>query len=176
MDKVRKDSVEVLFKCMVCGDAFGSRQALRGHMNAHRGEDIRTTHIVVKGEKWDKFKEFCRSHNTTTCHMIDALISLALKAKETGIVDITGPNPVIFNFSQVFLGKPRSGGKVELPQEVMRETLVGRGHCPDCGELVDNECLDPFEQRVRNSSARGCRKCGAQWVVTAGKPYRGVER
>lgn len=152
-----KDQVETLYKCMVCPKAFASKQALRGHMNAHRGEDIRTTHIVVRGEKWDRFKRFCEDHNMTTCHMIDALITLALKGKEDGIVDVVGPNPVIFNLSQVFLGKPRSAWKVDLTSGIVRGPA-----CPRCGSRE----IRTLEPEGVGYSEGSCLRCGARWLVT----------
>ena len=155
--------VDVLYKCLVCGKAYGSKQALRGHMNAHRGKLKRTT-IFVDECKWDEFKDFCKAHNTTTCHMLDSLLNLALRGKAEGIIEIAGPNPVIFNYTQVFAGKPRSPWKVDLTGHVPPGS-----RCLMCGSPIVRQWNVEFTDCLEGY----CSKCGAGWMI---EPHRYSKR
>jgi len=159
-----KDRVEVLFSCVVCGKGFRSKQALRGHMNAHRGEGYRTTHIVVQGESWERFMDLCRRHKTTTCQLLGVLIRAALKGDETGMIDIGAPNPAVINVHEYFLGKPRSAWEVPVPDRSL--VLVGPGRCPECGssDVLEHS---PFRDGFREGR---CKKCGADWAVKGRPP------
>jgi len=121
--------VKVLYKCIVCGKAWRSKHSLRAHMKIHKGEGYMRTSIHVLKDDWLKFKELCRKHNTTVCHLLKDLIKAVLKGEETGIVKISPPNPVIININQTFLGKPRSMYKTLL-SEVIHETELP---CVICG-------------------------------------------
>jgi len=110
-----KGEVRTLFACMVCGRGWASKQSLRAHMKVHKGEDIRSTHIVVKGQVWDRFVDLCRRHHTTTCHLLDVLMRAALKGDETGMIDVGAPNPAVIQIHEYFMGRPRSPFKVEVP-------------------------------------------------------------
>lgn len=122
----------VLQKCIVCGAAWPSRQSLRAHMKKHRHEGYFTTHIFVRREEWQQFKDVCHKHNSTTCHVLKTLINAFLKGEETGLVSLATPNPIIINVSETFMGKPRSTYKVRAPSPA--DVSVGSpGSCADCG-------------------------------------------
>jgi len=153
------NEVEVLWKCIVCGRAFAKKQSLRAHMKKHKGEGLQRTSIWVNKEKWERFKQLCRKHNTTTCHLLDALIDAAIKGEEHGVVNIAGPNPVIINLTHVFLGRPRSTWKAEVPVEIPPGP-----HCPVCGarEVSETQPLDGIFREGR------CLRCGATWLISPG--------
>lgn len=151
--------VERLYTCIICGRAWASKQALRGHMKAHKGEWFRTS-IYVRRDPWQRFDELCRDHKTTTCNVVNVLVEGLLKGMEVGSIDlarIVSPNPVVINLSQVFLGKPRSAWKTE----VLRG-LPWRPACPRCGSgevrVIHPEGLEYSEGR--------CLRCRAEFLVT----------
>lgn len=106
--------VKTLYKCIVCGKAWSSSQSLRAHVKVHRREGYARTGIVVKSELWDWFKRYCEEHNTTTCHLFNALLEMARKGTEGGVITLGAQNPVILQLNQTFLGRPRSGYKVPV--------------------------------------------------------------
>jgi len=123
--------VDQLFQCIICGAAYSSKQALRGHMKVHKGEYLRTN-IFVKRGLWKRFGEVCRKHKTTTCHVLQVLIEAVVKSEEVGAVDLsklTTPNPIIINVNQTFLGKPRSALKVPVAEYTHEVELP----CEVCG-------------------------------------------
>lgn len=156
-----KGSGLVVYKCVVCGKAWPSKQSLRAHMKAHKGEGYRTTHIVVRGEEFGRFEELCRRHNTTTCHLLGVLIRAALKGDETGMIDVGAPNPMIVNVHEYFLGKPRSAWKQQFDLDALSRV---QRCCPECGSV------DVYEKRpsgVLYLDGR-CKKCGAEWLIKPG--------
>jgi len=116
----------IVYKCIVCGKAFTKRQSLMAHLASHR--DIEWAHLDVRipKEKLERFKEFCRRHNTTTCHMIMTFIDAVMEAMERSgnYVEVKpflkgaigGSNPVIVNVQvhQYFMSKPRGKGKYDF--------------------------------------------------------------
>jgi len=153
-----KGEVERLFKCVVCPKAFGSKQSLRAHMKVHKGEGYRTTHVVVVDEEWDWFCGYAGRHNTTTCQLIRAFIKMAREGEKQGVITVGGPNPVIFQLQEVFLGKPRSSWEMKVELEAVRGL---RRRCPECGSS------DIHEFRPSGSPFLDgrCRKCGAEWLI-----------
>lgn len=128
-------------------------------MKVHKGEGYERTHIYVRGEKWKKFKDLCKDHNTTTCHLLDALLDAALKSEEKGFIDIAGANPLIINISHVFLGKPRSPWKVDVS-----ELAVDKNVCHVCGGHVIRERLVEPTGFIEGS----CFSCGSEWLIKKG--------
>jgi len=126
---VDKGEVEVLYKCIVCGKAWSNKYSLRAHMKIHKGEGYRRTSIHVRTDLWEKFKELCKKHNTTTCHFLMALIEAAIKGEEVGVIRVGAPNPAIINIHQYFLGKPRSAWKVPVAEYTHEVELP----CEVCG-------------------------------------------
>jgi len=161
---LHKAEVERLWKCLVCGRAWASKQSLRAHMRVHKGEGYRHTSILVRSEEYARFEAMCTRHNTTTCHLLGVLIRAALKGDETGMIDIGAPNPAVINVHEYFLGKPRSGWKAPVP--VTPVTSVGPGRCPECGS---SDVLEesPFRDGFRQGR---CKKCGADWAVKGRPP------
>ena len=107
-----------LYKCWVCGREFLKLQALRAHMRVHSREErsaFRPVTVDVRADLWERFKEVCRKHGTTTCQLINSLIQAVVRADELGypIVDITA-NPLIICVQNVYTGRPR-GRKEVLP-------------------------------------------------------------
>jgi len=103
----------VIYKCFVCGRAFTKVQSLRAHLKVHRGHNFVRTSIWVDRDDWEKFKEICEKHNTTTCHLLRHLLKAVIKGEELGVVKISAPNPVIINIYNYSGGPPRS--RYELP-------------------------------------------------------------
>jgi len=153
--------VERIFQCIVCGRGWSSLQGLRGHMKAHKGEYMRTS-IQVKKETWMQFEALCKSHKTTTCHVLNTLTEGILEGAKTGNIDlpkILSPNPIIINLTHNFIGRPRSPWKVELSED-----LPLGPHCLVCGGRSVSE-TQPLDGVFREGRCLGC---GATWLVSPG--------
>lgn len=125
-------SVRVLYKCIVCGKAWSKAQSLRAHMKVHRGEGYVGTSIVVKKDLWTWFKSYCNDHNTTTCHLFNALLEMARKGTDEGVIVLGAPNPIQVIINETFLGKPRSGWKVPVPPGLVSQFPAAQP-CHLCG-------------------------------------------
>ena len=130
-------------------------------MKVHKKEYLRTT-IYVHRERWRIFNEVCLKHKTTTCHVLDALVTAMNEGEKLGVVDlgkIASPNPVIINISHTFLGKPRSPYKVNIG------ALPALGQrCPVCGSPMIRE----FKPSVGELREGRCLKCPARWLISPG--------
>lgn len=127
------------YYCIICGRRFGSRQGLRGHLKVHRGQFVETSFYVPRTTR-DAFKEVCRAHGLTTCHMLVSFMDAVVQAfRKGGTVEFDvrsermrvkgGVNPINVSIYQQFLGKPRSAWKLPLPPRV-HEVELG---CEVCG-------------------------------------------
>jgi len=127
------------FYCIVCGRRFGSRQGLRGHLKVHRGMYVETSFVVPRTTN-EAFKEVCRAHGLSTCHMLVSFMDAVVQAfRKGGTVEFDvrsermrvkgGSNPIIVNVFQQFLGKPRSAWKLLLRERVHEVGL----DCEVCG-------------------------------------------
>jgi len=85
------------------------------HMRKHKGAFMQLN-VRLPRELVGEFKDLCRKHNTTTCHVLMTLIKAWLKGEELGMVSLSSPNPVIINVHETFLGKPRSAWKTPLQE------------------------------------------------------------
>lgn len=153
--------IERLYQCVVCPAAYDNPQSLRAHMKVHKGEYARTT-IYVPVDLWPRFNEICKKHKTTTCHLLKSLIESVIRGEETGSVDlrrIGSPNPVIINVSHVFLGRPRSGLKVDVS-----DLAVDKNVCHVCGGHVTRERLVESTGFIEGS----CFSCGSEWLIKKG--------
>jgi len=153
--------VETVYKCIICGKAWNNIQSLRAHMKVHRKEGYVRTGVVVKKELWAWFKAYCKEHNTTTCHLFNALLEMAKKGTEEGVMTLGAPNPVVINMSQVFLGKPRSRYKVDVS-----ELTVDKNVCHVCGGRVVRERKVPGTELIEGE----CLTCGARWLIHPSTP------
>lgn len=105
--------VEVLYVCSVCGKGYSSRQGLAGHMNKHGDVEFARLSVRLPREKVERFKEFCKRHKTTTCALINALLTAVEKGAELGVVDLTSANPSIVQVQEFYASKPRGHGKYD---------------------------------------------------------------
>ncbi|MEM2197268.1 MAG: C2H2-type zinc finger protein [Sulfolobales archaeon] len=129
-----KEVVKV-YTCFICNRSFSSVQALRGHMRVHKAERgvLVKTSFILPRSKLERFRELCRRHKTTECHLLEVLIDAALKADELGVIRIGSENPVIVYVVHNFYGKPRSPFKLEIPRDAI-----------GCGYLQHKEWLPPY--------------------------------
>ena len=131
-------------------------------MKVHKGEYVRTS-IFVKRDLWKRFDEACRKHKTTTCPVLQALMEALIAGEKKGVVDLAGlgaPNPVVFNLTHVFLGKPRSGHKIDVSGLPVLGKL-----CHVCGSRAVRE----FQPGGTPFLEGKCLQCGATWLVHPGR-------
>lgn len=155
--------VEQLFQCIICGVAWSSKQALRGHMKAHKGEYYRTNIYAVR-KKWKIFEKICKKHKSTTCHVLDALIEAIIEGDKTKgfkLPTIMTPNPLIINVQHNFLGTPHSPYKVSID-----DIRLDKNICHVCGSRVIRE-FEPMPGKLREGK---CQKCGSSWIIDV-KPF-----
>lgn len=154
-----------MYKCIVCGREFLKGQSLRAHLKAHRGQMAEFSVKIPKGLR-DDFKELCRAHGVTTCHVVVGLISAAVEGFRRGVVFEwdprtesarlkSGSNPLVVNFNQNFLGKPRSAWKTPLSP-----AYAGRA-------------LGSLPMMTATDEERKCVVCGAPGVYARYPPAYG---
>jgi len=159
----------LVYKCIICGREWEKGQSLRAHLKVHRGQMARFSVRIPKNLR-DDFKELCRAHGVTTCHVVVGLMSACVEgfrrgvvfewdARSEGVRFKEGSNPLIVNFNQTFTGKPRSPYKLEVPDEALGSP---RDRCPECGSRDVYQQMDPFGSSFRSGR---CRKCRAEWCV-----------
>lgn len=158
----------VLYKCVVCGQAYTKVQSLRAHLKRHR--DLEWVNLTIRVPKAmaERFKAACKSHNTTTCLVISSIIEAVLKGQDMGVVDLArlvGPNPLVVTMHEYFMGRPRGHYRVPVSGELFPSP---RGRCPECGSSDVYEQKDPFGSEFRTGR---CKKCGADWCVNPRKSY-----
>ena len=145
-----------VFKCVICGAAFSSKFGLMGHVRCHKGGFKRFCVSLPVGDvEW--FKDFARRHNSTTCHLLKTMIDAFRKGEELGVVKVGSPNPVVVNLYQMFLGKPRSGWKVEVPPSREAGPV-----CPSC--TSQDVCV--FRQSGSGLIEGRCSFCGVEWLLS----------
>ncbi len=154
--------IETLYSCIICPEAFKTRQGLAGHMRKHRDIEFKQLHVRIPKDVADQFLDMCRRHKTTSCHMIYTLMKMTVKGEKMGVVDLGAKNPVVIQMISNFGGAPRGKKKYELlpiPYGHMEEALrcdhlrhrefeVGRlGWCSKCGRYVTpSNCLGCVER------------------------------
>ena len=123
--------VEVLHRCVICGECFSSKKALRAYLKKHSKEQrelyIRTS-FYINREVWERFKKLCHEHHTATCSALNALLEAMVKAAEAGLpVPIVSQNPIVIQVVQQFIGSKPRGKK-----EVLEVTPTLPANLPVC--------------------------------------------
>jgi len=147
----------IINKCIVCGKAWTNAQSLRAHMKSHHHQGYVRTAIMVNGDAWKEFRTMCTNHNTTTCHVLGALIDAALVGEKQGIITVGQPNPTLIQVNHYFSGRPRSLYKSEVPWSAALGTkcmVCGSGkietHVPESTKMTEGHC----------------QACGAEWLIS----------
>jgi len=146
-----------VYKCIICGREFEKGQSLRAHLKVHKAQMAEFSVKIPKGLR-DDFRELCRAHGVTTCHVVVGLMAAAVEGFRRGVVFEwdprtetarlkSGSNPLVVNFHQNFLGKPRSAWKTPLP--------------PSLGAAAPNSVR--FEPAYRDIPR--CHTCGGPGVT-----------
>ncbi|MEM2174374.1 MAG: hypothetical protein ABIM21_00430 [candidate division WOR-3 bacterium] len=146
----------ILYKCIICNKAFVKKNSLRAHLRMHKKEEEYCDfHVKIPKSICVKFKELCKKHNTTTCHVIMTLMQACIKGEEIGVINLASPNPILINITHNFLGVPRSRYKICLQDN--EKALLQR--CPCCGSskiiLFKNT---PFLEGI-------CKNCNSEWLI-----------
>jgi len=141
------------YQCFICGRKFKSAQGLRGHLKVHKGMYKEVSFLAVK-ETYEQFKELCKQHGLTTCHMLNSFMHLAVEAFRRGCtleVDVrkdqirlkSGSNPVIFNLVQFFGGAPRGKRKYDFSA-----FLPDGQTCSLCNRRAVWACADTYGKEL----------------------------
>ncbi len=151
-----------VYKCVICPASFTKQQSLAAHYRIHKDERFAELHVRLPKEKKEAFVEFCKRHNSTTCHMVLAMVDAYMEGDKRGLITVGSPNPAIVHIQQFFNAKPRGKGKYEpvpIPFGPLEEALrcdhlrhrefeEGRlGWCSKCGRMVTpSNCLGCVER------------------------------
>jgi hypothetical protein len=159
--------VRVVYKCVLCPKAFDNVQSLRAHMKVHRDVEFEHFHVRLPRAKVEEFKEFCRRHNTTTCHMILAMIDAYIEGDKRGLIQIGSTNPAIVHLQQFFASRPRGHGKYDTTSMLGFEPETPRVYCVFCGGFSGGLV---FCQRYGSDwlPASRCADCPSNWFKKKG--------
>lgn len=108
-------SVTTLYSCIVCGAAYSKQQSLAAHMRVHKDVEFEDFHVRIVKDVKDDFMALCKKHKTTSCHLIYALMKMAVQGEKMGVVDLGAKNPLIIQMISNFQGAPRGRNKYQLP-------------------------------------------------------------
>jgi hypothetical protein len=151
------------YRCLVCGRVFASAQGLRGHLKAHKGS-YKTVSFLASAKDYEEFKELCRLHGLTTCHLFNTFMFAMVEAfKRGGKVEwdpktenlraSVGSNPIIVNLTQNFGAKPRGHGKYDVTYVTPGDSAVTQVLCLYANGINGNEIF--------------CQKRGGLWLPVA---------
>jgi len=132
---------------------------LAGHMRVHSDIEWGFLHVRLPKAKLERFKEICRKHNTTTCHVISALLDAVDQGEQLGVVKLTGPNPFIVQIHEFYAARPKAPGKYAFPLEFKP---AGQFEVPRC-DLLQSVSVGTGEVYCGGAgtwvSLEKCRKC-----------------
>ena len=141
---------------------------MAGHMNKHPDVEFVRLSVRLPREKVEKFKEFCRRHKTTTCALVNALLTAVEKGDELGVVDLAASNPVIVQLQEFYASRPRGHGKYDVSHNVAEYGVTPQVYCVFCGGFSGSLV---FCQRYGSNwlpSAR-CVECPSNWFKKKGE-------
>lgn len=151
------------YRCLVCGRVFGSQQGLRGHLKVHRGA-YKEISFLAATKGYDEFKELCRVHGVTTCHLFNSFMFAMVEAFKRGskvewdpktenLRAQLGSNPITINLTQNFPARPRGHGKYEFLQKDAWEKVAPQVYCAFCGGF--------------SGSLVFCQRYGSNWLPSS---------
>jgi hypothetical protein len=93
-------------------------------LKAHKGS-YKTVSFLASAKDYEEFKELCKLHGLTTCHLFNTFMFAMVEAlKRGGKVEwdpktenlraSVGSNPIIVNLTQNFGARPRGHGKYDV--------------------------------------------------------------
>jgi len=143
------------YVCFICGRTFSSAQGLRGHLKVHKKKgEYREVSFLAVSAVYEQFKELCKQHGVTTCHMFNSFMHMMVQAFRSGAkVEIDprtetmrvkmGENPVTFQLIQYFAGAPRGKRKYDF------SALVPDGQtCSLCNRRAVWACADTYGKEL----------------------------
>jgi hypothetical protein len=107
------DDVRV-FKCVICGRTFLKRESLAAHLGHHKEVEFKRLSVRLPKERLEWFENYCRKHNTTSCHLILAFFSFLEEGEKHGNIILGSPNPTFFVLQEIFMARPRGHGKYDF--------------------------------------------------------------
>ena len=145
--------VHVVYKCVLCPKAFNNVQSLRAHLKVHRDVEWKRLSVRLPKEKVVEFEEFCRRHNTTTCHMVLAMIDAYVEGDKRGLIQIGSTNPAVVHLQQFFASRPRGHGKYDVGALGGFEPSPPQVYCAFCGGF--------------SGSLVFCQRYGSNWLPSS---------
>jgi hypothetical protein len=67
--------------------------------------------VRLPKERRDWIVNYCKRHNTTTCHLLLAFCSFLEEGEKHGNIILGSPNPTFFVLQEYFMARPRGHGK-----------------------------------------------------------------
>jgi hypothetical protein len=83
-------------------------------MGHHKDVEFAQFNVRLPKERRDWVVNYCKRHNTTTCHLLLAFCSFLEEGEKHGNIILGSPNPTFFVLQEYFGAKPRGHGKYDV--------------------------------------------------------------
>jgi hypothetical protein len=132
-------------------------------LKVHRGA-YKEISFLAETKGYDEFKELCRVHGLTTCHLFNSFMFAMVEAFKRGsrvewdpktenLRAQVGSNPIVVNLTQNFPARPRGHGKYDVGALGGFEPSSPRVYCAFCGGF--------------SGSLVFCQRYGSNWLPSA---------
>jgi hypothetical protein len=129
-------------------------------LKAHKGS-YKTVSFLASAKDYEEFKELCKLHGLTTCHLFNTFMFAMVEAfKRGGKVEwdpktenlraSVGSNPIIVNLTQNFGARPRGHGKYDAAYMTAPVPGSPAVLCLYCDGFREGEVF--------------CQRYGADWI------------
>ena len=137
------DDGVVVYQCVVCGRAFTKKVSLMAHIRHHKDADLMVFNVKLPKDLVLAFKDLCRRHHTTTCHLVATFMRTVLAGEKVGVVNVGAANPLIVTVNEYFPAVPRSRRKYGLGAIASKLAGFEGSGCFFCGQPALIECCSP---------------------------------
>ena len=150
MERAENPSGLVVYKCAVCGKSWSKKASLMAHMGHGCSKEFDRLVVSLPKARKDWFLDYCKRHNSTSCHVLLAMFTLMETGEKQGATVLGSANPQYFVLQEFFGSRPRGHGKYDTTSMVG----FGEGHagvlCLWCDGARPGEIF--------------CQRYGAAWV------------